>query len=234
MILLTDNVKKGDMGATYKVTAKYAFTDLRREAAVGAPLIYRDRQGPRSRQTQGGAPPASKPRPAKDVSFFGTTRRQVRSECRTLLRTRQQLPVRASISRAPREIDLAKLLGSEKNEKRLVDQLCGLFHRGWASRSNRAAAIPTGTNNSRKDGPLKETGVPFRESLFLIRKFSARRSEVSAARSGASAADYTERHRQLGRSTAPFVVQETRKRGAGKEKSKGPWMPNVMTEKRSR
>ncbi|WP_462353694.1 LruC domain-containing protein [Alistipes timonensis] len=130
VILLTDNVK-GDMGATYKVTAKYASPISDARAAVVKPFIYRTTDkdlAPGKRKEV--HLPFEAPTGKVDMSFFGTSDDKSDPNAERYYVRANSYPFAFYLAGAT-EIDLAKLL-DPKNEKTPVDQLYPAYS-GWVS-----------------------------------------------------------------------------------------------------
>ena len=130
VILLTDNVKD-DMGATYKVTAKYTSAIAETQAATVKPFIYRTAD-------KGIAPgkrlevhlPFETPTDAVDMQFFGTSDDKSDPSVGRYYVRANAYPFAFFLAGAT-EIDLAKILDFE-NEGTHIDILYPAYS-GWVT-----------------------------------------------------------------------------------------------------
>lgn len=130
VILLTDNVKD-DMGATYKVTAKYASPIAEAKAAVVKPFIYRTTDedltpGKRKEVHL----PFETPTGKVDEKFFGTSDDKSDPKAGRYYVRGNSYPFAFYLAGAT-EIDLAKLL-NPLNEKTHIDELYPAYS-GWVT-----------------------------------------------------------------------------------------------------
>lgn len=130
VILLTNNVKT-DMGATYKVTAKYASPIAETKAAVVKPFIYRTTDedltpGKRKEVHL----PFEVPTGKVDGKFFGTSDDKSDPKAGRYYVRGNSYPFAFYLAGAT-EIDLAKLLDPQ-NEKTHIDELYPAYS-GWVT-----------------------------------------------------------------------------------------------------
>lgn len=130
VFLLTPNVKQ-DMGATYKITAKYASPIAEGKAAVVKPFIYRttdDDLTPGLRKEV--HLPFEAPTAKADTKFFGTSDDKSDPASGRYYVRAESYPFAFFLSGAT-EVDLSKLL-DPVNEKTPIDKLYPAYM-GWAS-----------------------------------------------------------------------------------------------------
>ena len=130
VILLTPNVKQ-DMGATYKVTAKYASPIAEEKAAVVKPFIYRtDDEDLTPGLRKEVHLPFEAPTAKADPKFFGTSDDKSDPASGRYYVRAESYPFAFFLSGAT-EVNLAKLL-DPTNEKTPIDRLYPAYS-GWAA-----------------------------------------------------------------------------------------------------